>query len=115
MAKKTVLDTLRKAKKLLQKHWIEGDFAENKAGESVSPRSPEAVNFCSIGAMRHVDGPGEAEAMKFLRRAAKRINIDNEEHGSAEATNSAIIHVNDSIGKPAVMDMFQLAIELAKE
>ena len=46
---------------LLKGHWIQNSEAEDAAGSSVPPTDHNAVNFCLIGALMHINGPTEEQ------------------------------------------------------
>jgi uncharacterized protein (DUF1501 family) len=80
-----VLATLRAAKGLVQKGWIQGTSARDARGAAVYSRSEEAVSFCSVGAIRHSthDAVIECYAGRALLRAIKAPAIGpwNDEYG----------------------------------
>ena len=113
---KTALQNLVAANRLLQpKKWIKNELAQNCRGYECSPRNPKAHAFCALGAVRHINGPGEIKAVKILRQAARleilARNSDAKKFGYGD---SPIFTVNDKIGFAAVKSMFRRAIKLAK-
>ena len=46
-----------------------GTFARDKDGKDVSPRSPEAVCWCALGAIYYCDSTDSEEARRKLRQA----------------------------------------------
>lgn len=65
------VEILKEARKLLiEKGWTQAAYARDINGYRVSPRSTDAVCFCSIGAIQHVHGSwGVPE--RFLTRASE--------------------------------------------
>lgn len=113
---KSALENLQQANRLLRKNrWTERDLAVDCNGKSCTPRSPEAHAFCALGAVRHVNGPGERKAVDILIEAAKEeltaiypgyLIFDNE---------NDIFTINDYNGYDAVKSMFRRAIRMAKK
>lgn len=55
---KTTKQTLEAARALIadKAHWTQREPARNDKGEPVSPHNPDAVAFCSVGALIKVTG-----------------------------------------------------------
>lgn len=102
-----VLKVLRMARGLINKKngWNRGAMAMNKAGKTVTVKSPEAVCFCAIGALRRAEfklgTPGTAAQARIeLRKALPTYAYTN-----------SIVEFNDnSVGKDRVVDLFDRAI-----
>ena len=105
-----VLKVLRTARGLINKGWTAGAFAKNKAGKTVSVKSPDAVSFCSIGALRRAEfklgTPGTAaRARAELRKALP-----------TDAYTGSIVMFNDHcVDKARIVGMFDRAIARASK
>ena len=111
------LKNLKAAYKILkdEKNWIVGTLALNGNDEEVLPTETEAIKFCALGAVQHVDGPGEALATDFLIEAAGKIRIDyGSEADDLDNDSTDIFEVNDGMGHGETLEMFEEAIKLAK-
>ncbi|MBD9544279.1 hypothetical protein IB276_33070 [Ensifer sp. ENS04] len=102
----TPLDLLTEAQKLIRdpKHWTQGVYARNKDGNEVSSRNPDAVCFCSMGAIyvaagEHLYEKPHLEAVRLLNTV---IDID-----------AGIPRFNDTHTHEEVMELFDRARELA--
>lgn len=113
----TALESLKAANRLLcRDKWIECDLALDRQGEKCSPRSPKAVYFCALGAVRHVDGPAEADAVGILRStAASILKSYGAKDSSERPCNEDIFMINDEYGYREVKNMFKQAIKAAKD
>lgn len=100
-----VLKVLRTARGLVDKGWTTGALAMNKKGKRVPVKSPEAVSFCAIGALRRAEfklgAPGTATKARIeLRKALPK-----------DAYTDSIVEFNDySDGKDRVVALFDRAI-----
>jgi hypothetical protein len=100
-----VLKVLRTARGLVNKGWTTGSLAKNKAGKKVPVKSPEAVCFCAIGALRRAEfklgTPGTAAKARIeLRKALP-----------TDAYTNSIVMFNDySDDKNRVVNLFDRAI-----
>ena len=108
--------------------WTRGADARNSGGTGVGPGSPDAVQFCSQGAlqraiMERVGITGHRaqiiavspiprateETMRLYREAYRRVDaIAHDKH------NMGIISVNDDFGREAALECFDLAIQRFK-
>ena len=102
-----VLKVLRTARGLVNKKngWIRGAMAMNKMGKTVTVKSPEAVAFCAIGALRRAEfklgTPGVATQARIELRKALPIT----------AYNGSIVEFNDnSSDNTRVVNLFDRAI-----
>jgi len=111
MKNKQAVENLTKARKLIkdENNWTTGYLALDIDGNEVSPRSKKAVAFCALGAVRHIDGPGEKKAIKFL------IEVANGRTGQNYKDSTSIFEVNDEGEHADTIDMFTQAIRLAKK
>lgn len=103
-------ELLTKAKAVISdpKHWAQGWYAKDAKGQSVGPRKPEAVCWCSLGALEKVAYEENAhgarfEATRYLSRVA------------AECGYGVIPDFNDNSSHEAVMKVWDETIKLAKE
>ncbi len=89
------------------KNWTQGAYARDKDGINVGTSSPQAVCFCGNGALMHAHAMAEPglgyqaawDAMDALGCTARRV------HGLA------VESVNDRLGHPAVLALYDLAME----
>lgn len=93
-------EVLSRAKELISKpeNWTRAAFARDKDGTSVSWSSPDAVCFCSVGAVRRVAKEEGSEAETPLRLVMK-----------------SIVDYNDYRTHPEVLAAFDSAIGLSQE
>lgn len=107
----TPLEILTQARALIsdENHWCQGSYAKNRWWREVDVKDDKAVRFCSFGAMYRVTdmrewGIGNADrAETFLRRAAERLS-----------DGYSPIYVNDYRDHVTVMQMYDMAIEMAQ-
>lgn len=70
---KDVIKTLVKARKLVEKGWTKNHYAKGANGRAVEWKSPDACQFCAVGALaKSCGGMGIAEdsdAATYLDRA----------------------------------------------
>lgn len=95
------IERLTAAKKLIQKGWTQGHYAEDKDGSIVSYNSPTASRFCLMGAVHLKVAPTE-----YLKAAL----------GSLTNT-GRLVKYNDTPGrtKKEVLALFARAIKLARK
>lgn len=95
----TEKEGLRQAKALIQdpSSWCQGSFGKDAHGHGVPANSPNAIRHCALGAMIRVRGG----SWIALHRAAHQL------------FNTTPSEVNDQLGHEAVMQMYDLAIELS--
>lgn len=101
--------------------WTQGTYARKSVGEgqiglgaSIQPYHPSAVCFCSIGALRKVACEADPDrfslSSKVLVRAEEFLDIFSVKRGSL-----CIANFNDHNSHEQVLNVFDDAIELAKE
>ena len=83
-------------------HWCQGARAKNAAGTSVEPDSPNAVQWCSTGALLAVCG-GPNDDYHINRSKLYRASKD-------VCSGGGVIYVNDNTDHETVLKMFDLAI-----
>lgn len=112
---KSALENLIQADKLISdgSRWIQFEEARDEFGNEVLATDPKAMTFCSYGAVRHIDGPGEKKALSFLLEAAK-IEIVKKQY-EVDEMDDPIVSINDKVGHSGVRKMFRRAIKLARE
>jgi len=114
------LETLEGARKLIRnpKRWVKNKYAVDKNGSPVKPTNKRAVAFCALGAVQHVDGPGEDLAIEILESAAREELISlgeiEDDLNNQEPDEEMIFSVNDEFGRYYVLSMFRRAIKIAK-
>ena len=103
-------ELLTKAKALIAdpKHWTQGWYAHNADGFDVGSCKPEAVCWCSVGAIEkvtHEEGVTDTrfKATQYLAQV------------SAKCGYSGIPDFNDNSSHKMVMKAWDMAIKLAKE
>ena len=89
-------------------HWTQDWYAHNAEGQDVGPSTPDAVCWCSLGALEKVAYEENTYAARF---AATRCLFEV----SAECGYSGIADFNDNSSHEAVMKAWDKAIKLAKE
>lgn len=111
---------LQKARDLLAQpgKWSTGAFARNKRGAEVSVYSPEADNFCAIGAIRYVADQENSrqcatEARKVLSRAIGGRGIMGWNDSTVRYDPSTNRYVKRP--KKEILEGFDKAIELAEK
>lgn len=108
----TDLEILTEAKNLIcdKKNWTTGELARDVRGAPVFYASEEAVCFCSYGALYHV-----AATRGLIRNDLYRATqlLVNSAHKIQRL--EGIVFVNDHLGHEKVMDMYNMAIEEAKQ
>ena len=90
------------------RRWTQGWYAKNAEGKSVGPCKPDAVCWCSVGA---IDKVAHEESTYAARFAATRYLA----RVSAECGYSDVSDFNDNSSHEAVMKAWDKAIKLAKE
>jgi len=122
MTELTHVQALTAARELLSNKakWTTRLYAKGKHKESVDPISEEATCFCSLGALMRVNGhskdiydrlDGGLAGEDALHEAATRMI---RKYARNEGVNGTV-GFNDQYGHAKVLEMFDLAIELAKE
>ena len=103
-------ELLIKAKAVIAdpKHWTQGQYAKDVKGYSTGPSTPDAVCWCSLGALHAV---AHEEHTYDARFAATRYLSDV----AAECGYIGIPDFNDNSSHEAVMKAWDKAIKLAKE
>jgi hypothetical protein len=88
---KTVLETLEAARKLItpEDAWIQGKMACDAAGNICSDVSPQAVQFCSMGAIENAAGDSSSAFRETLyavmdKACGMRYEAFNDTHTHAE-------------------------------
>lgn len=78
MAKATALSVLVAARKLItpRRAWIKGDFGKDAKGKTLVTPHPDAVRFCSIGAIRQAAGKAELTKIKARETLRGAMNGD---------------------------------------
>lgn len=104
-----------KAKIDTPEKWTQGDFSLDKYGQYTQPEGPNAVCYCSLGALYAV-GQGTingTDALKYLAYAVWEIQGFRQ---GTECVQFTTVHTyNDSHTHEEVMSVFDLAIKKAKE
>lgn len=103
-------ELLTKAKAVIAdpKHWAQGFYAKDAKGQTLLPYYPDAVCWCSLGALEKVAHEENAYSTRF---AATRYLAEV----SVECGYSRIPYFNDNSSHEAVMKAWDKAIKLAKE
>ena len=103
-------ELLIKAKAVIAdpKHWTKGWYAHNAEGQDVGPAEPDAVCWCSLGALKKVAHEENANGACFA--ATEYLAVVSDEYGY-----SGIPDFNDNSSHEAVMKAWDKAIKLAKE
>ena len=124
------LKNLKAAYKILkdEERWTQGTLASvpiyddgddakeildwDRRNEDLTGIDDPNAKFCALGAIQHVDGPGEKLAEEFLIQAATEICLEQDQTVSEDQDD--VFTVNDEIGYDETLDMFERAIKLAK-
>ena len=103
-------ELLTKAKAVIAdpKHWVQGQPAKDAKGQSVGPCTPQAVCWCSLGALEKVT---HEENTYSTRLMAARYLV----RVSAECGYTSTHSFNDNSSHETVMKAWDEAIQLAKE
>ena len=103
-------ELLTKAKAVIAdpKHWTQDVYAKDAKGQSTGPSTPDAVCWCSLGALHAV---AHEENTYNTRFAATRYLA----RVSAECGYSDVSDFNDNSSHETVMRAWDKAIKLAKE
>ena len=103
-------ELLTKAKDVIAdpKHWTKGWYAHNADGFDVGSCKPEAVCWCSLGALEKV--AHEENTCSLELEAAKYLIKVSREFGCSD-----IPDLNDHSSHETVMKAWDKAIKLAKE
>ena len=103
-------ELLIKAKAVIAdpKHWTQGWYAQDANGYSTEPSTPNAVCWCSVGALEKVAYEEDTYSTRF---AAKRCLFEV----SSEYGYSGITDFNDNSSHETVMKAWDKAIKLAEE
>ena len=103
-------ELLIKAKAVIAdpKHWAQDQYAKDAKGYSTGPAEPNAVCWCSVGALDKV--AYEENTYKTCLAATEYLA-----EVSAECGYSGIPDFNDNSSHEAVMKAWDKAIKLAKE
>lgn len=111
----SVVETLRAARALIEdpSRWIKNDLARKSKHSQfvVWPEDTEAGAWCSVGALRRVDGPFERDAMQVLANA-----VQGTFGVRYDAPNAEIIMFNDAARRrhKEVLAKYDQAIALAE-
>lgn len=81
--------------------WIQEAYAEDDQGNCVNPESPQAVKFCSWGAIQFVAHEHDLDATLALARITVAAD---------EIFGMLPQDVNDVLGRDSVLRMYHLAI-----
>lgn len=102
-------EVLQKAKEKLEQGFCTKVFARNAAGESVSPMSPEAIEWCARGAIRAVMGWDSLDGY-WIETESRYTDILNQ---TLEANGFllGIAFYNNDKGKDRTIAIFDKAIE----
>ena len=103
-------ELLIKAKAVIAdpKHWTQGSYAKDAEGRNVGPAKPDAVCWCSIGAIDKVAHEESTYAARFA--ATRYLAVVSDKYGY-----SGITDFNDNSSHKVVMKAWDKAIKLAKE
>ena len=103
-------ELLIKAKAVIAdpKHWTKGWYAHNAEGQDVGPAEPDAVCWCSLGALHAV----AHEENTYNTRLTAAGYLDKV---SAECGYTSTHSFNDNSSHETVMKAWDEAIKLAKE
>ena len=103
-------ELLTKAKAVIAdpKHWTQGRYAQDAKGYSTGPTTPDAVCWCSLGALSKVAYEDSAHS-SLLMTAGYLSRV------SAEYGYNGIPDFNDDSSHETVMKAWDRAIQLAKE
>lgn len=71
----TVAEELDKARALVEQGWTQGQFARDKNGQMVDPRSEMAVSWCAAGALDRAEASKEAFDA-FYEAISARLIVD---------------------------------------
>ena len=126
----STLAVLERARELVsnKETWCRGADARNDRGISVGTGSPEAVKFCSQGALQRavqervglVGYTSTVVSFQPIPRATEdtmrvyRIAYDYLNRVSIERYRMSIINVNDDLGREAALECFDIAIQTVK-
>lgn len=110
---RTAKSALKQARALIKKGWTKGAFEGDYRYNLKTGRS-EPGAFCTIGAIRHVDGPAEQQAKSLIRRAVKELFYPSRKTVLRE---HEVYRFNDGKKrtKDDVLAAFDRAIELADQ
>ena len=88
--------------------WCQGDYALNENGAYVAPENPEAVCFCSLGAIVRCYEAGLSQDLAVQRLASE---IQRGEHYLFISGGSVVVRWNDTRGrkKQDVIEMMKAA------
>jgi hypothetical protein len=97
----TTKEVLIAARKLIEdpKHWTQGWFARNAAGEKVPVISPDACKFCAIGALDRVE-----------RNTPVAFSAHRALCSALESPCDPVSQLNDCEGHVAVLALYDKAI-----
>ena len=103
-------ELLIKAKAVIAdpKHWTQDVYAKDAKGHHTGPSTPDAVCWCSVGALDKV--AHEENAYSTHLTTAGYLDVVSDECGY-----SGIPDFNDNSSHEAVMKAWDKAIKLAKE
>lgn len=109
----SVVTTLQEARELILKaeHWTTEAFARDTDGGVIREDSPQACQWCAVGAVRKAAGFNRDEFTqpKYFREARQILDEGARSVGGYGATS-----VNDECGHSVTLDMFDAAIAIAK-
>jgi hypothetical protein len=88
-----------------KKHWTQGYYARDSAKFTVSPNSPNAVCWCSVGALQKEAIVNDV----IMQEVSEALN-----QASIEAGFSNIATANDTLPHPKVMAIWKRAGEILK-
>lgn len=110
MTTRKISEILTEAYKLIRKpeQWTQNVPATAADGCCVSPASPEAVSWCSYGAIEKVLNRGPNDAAIHVAQALTELR------DAVPGRRFGIIDYNDKYSHPSVMKVWRKAIKAAK-
>ncbi len=112
MVEKSAFETLKAARGLITdvNKWTQKFYARNKDGLPCGPTHPDAVRFCSIGAMYAVTGKNTyGSVIDYLYKAVNQLAEPKK-----EAETWGLAEYNDTHTHAEVLEVYDLAIEMAE-
>lgn len=108
------LKTLTGARRLIKKGWTKGAFHISRRRFQPSGRTVFDNLFCSVGALRKVDGPGEKRAMMILGKVMAKMNGNPSRVYNTDSAWPEIITFNDAgtTSQDQVVAAFDQAIKM---
>ena len=108
----TTIDYLREARKLIERGWTQGSSGRDINGAGCASFSPEAIEWCAVGALNVVNAVVRDDDFRCVIRAEDALNKAVQSIFPARA--ASVLRYNDLPGttKADILLVFDTAIRM---